>query len=524
MIAAATPSQGRVYLMGAGPGDVAYLTQQALQILARADVVIYDGLVNPQLLNNAPGHCQCIEVSKRWGQANYTQAQIEQLMVQYCQQGLQVVRLKSGDPLIFGRSAGEIAALQASRCDFMLVPGLSSALAAPLLAGIPLTDAEVSRCLAIFSGHEPAKLPWASLAGLETLVILMGTQHLEEVVTQLQQYGRSPQTAIAVIHRGGWPEQQTWFGTLATIPEQTAGVDLAPAVIVIGAVVNRRFSTTEQHQVVPRQLPLQGKTILVTRAASQSETFCAQLQQLGATVLSMPALEIGPPTSWQPLDQAITHLQDFDWVLLTSTNGVDAFWHRLLHQGQDVRSLAGLQIAVVGRKTADYLEQRGLKPDFVPTHYVADNLATELLAGEDLSGLKMLFPRVETGGRDALVAALTTRGAALVEVPAYESRRPAQVDPLIVRALQNRTVDAVTFASSKTVQYFCQLLDQAVMAQPGTTTPTWQAWLAGSCITSIGPQTSATCQQYLGRVDVEAQEYTLDGLTQALMARWSAQA
>jgi uroporphyrinogen III methyltransferase/synthase len=262
-------------------------------------------------------------------------------------------------------------------------------------------------------------------------------------------------------------------------------------------------------------LPLTGKTILVTRAAQQSSQFTKLLRSEGATVIEMPALEIRPPSSWEGLDRAIAHLGDFQWLILTSANGVEYFWERLVTLGKDARSLAGVKIAVVGQKTAASLKQKGLQPDFIPPDFVADSLIENF--PESLAAQKVLFPRVETGGREVLVQELTARGAKVVEVAAYQSGCPVQISPEAWQALQQQAVDIVTFASSKTVQNFYQLVESACSSYPQITI---ESLLKKVCIASIGPQTSATCRQLLGRVDVEAQEYTLEGLTKAIVQKY----
>ena len=255
--------------------------------------------------------------------------------------------------------------------------------------------------------------------------------------------------------------------------------------------------------------PLAGKTILVTRSVNQLSQFSTRLEQEGATVVEMPALEIGPPSSWEALDQAIAHLADFDWLILTSTNSVDYFFERLATlRGNS--ALTGLKIAVVGEKTAQSLQQRSFQPDFMPPEFVADSLVQHL---PPLAGKRVLFPRVETGGREVLVKELTAEGAEVVEVAAYQSQCPKAIAPVALVALQQQAVDVITFASSKTVKYFYQL----VAAVPEL--PPLEEWLQRVCIASIGPQTSKTCLALLGRVDVEAKEYTLEGLTQAVV-RW----
>ena len=234
------PLSGKVYLLGAGPGSVAYLTVRGYQLLTRAEVVVYDALVDGELLALVPETCETVLVGKRGGQPSMPQAAIDRQLVAYCQQGRQVVRLKSGDPFIFGRTTSEIQALKLAGCDFEVIPGISSALAAPLLAGIPLTDPVLSRCFAVLSAHEPLALDWPTLARLETLVILMGGQHLPLIVEQLQRYGKSSQTPIALIRWAGHPQAQIWSGTLTTILSETAGAALSPCVMVIGEVVKLR--------------------------------------------------------------------------------------------------------------------------------------------------------------------------------------------------------------------------------------------------------------------------------------------
>ncbi|MBW4456223.1 MAG: uroporphyrinogen-III C-methyltransferase [Nostoc indistinguendum CM1-VF10] len=536
-----TQEKGKVYLVGAGPGDVAYLTVKAYNLLAATQVLVYDALVDAQLLQCVPPDCLKLDVGKRGGKPSTTQTEINKLLVKHCQQGKQVIRLKSGDPLIFGRCTSEIEALKASGCDFELVPGISSALAAPLLAGIPLTDPVLSRTFAVLTAHEPEVLDWEALSRLETLVILMGGQHLPEIVDQLVRHGRSHLTPIAIIRWAGTPRQQIWTAQLGNILEQTTELSISPAVIVIGEVVGlrkylqpeniyldeiirqepgERHSQTEPESTPTPQpmlsnfpsstLPLTGKTILVTRSVGQSSQFSDHLIALGATVIEMPTLEIGPPSSWEGLDDAIAHLSDFDWLIFTSTNGIDYFFERLIAQEKDTRALAGVKIAVVGEKTAHCLKQRSLQPDFIPPNFIADSLVENF--PEDLHGKKVLFPRVESGGREVLVKELTLKGAKVIEVAAYQSCCPSGIPAEAKLALQNRKIDVITFASSKTVQFFSQLTDKIFSNNPDTS-----QFLEGVCIASIGPQTSKTCHFLFRRVDVEAQEYTLDGLTQALI-------
>ncbi|NMG06040.1 uroporphyrinogen-III C-methyltransferase [Brasilonema sp. UFV-L1] len=542
--------RGKVYIVGAGPGDVAYLTVKAYKLLSEAEVLVYDALVNDELLEYVPSDCLKLNVGKRGGQPSTPQAEINELLIKYCQHRKQVIRLKSGDPFIFGRCSSEIEALKTAGCEFEVVPGISSALAAPLLAGIPLTHPVMSRCFAVFTAHEPDALDWEALSRLETLVILMGGQHLAEIIHRLVGQGQcskkaaprrlTPLTPIAIIKWAGTPQQKIWTGTLENILEQISGVSLSPVVIVIGEVVELSsylqpekisldkfpIADTLQSQTMHTHLPvspsslypLTGKTIVVTRAAGQSSQFTQVLASFGANVIEMPTLEIGPPSSWESLDSAIAHISDFDWLILTSTNGVDYFFERLFPQDKDARALAGIKIAVVGEKTAQRLNHHCLQADFIPPNFVADSLVENF--PEELTGKKILFPRVESGGREILVQQFTAKEAEVTEVAAYQSCCPKSVAPSAELALQSGTVDVITFASSKTAQFFYELA-QKIFSEDSQNNPSFVTdALEGVCIASIGPQTSKTCRSLFGHVDVEAEEYTLDGLTQALI-KWA---
>lgn len=502
---------GIIYFVGAGPGSLDYLTLRGYELLQRADVVFYDALVAPELLACCRSTCECVEVGKRSQRASIPQTEINQSLVDRCQRGQRVVRLKGGDVGLFGRLREELTALTAAGCTFEIVPGVSSALAAPLLAGLCLTEKHSSRVVAIGTAHDMEALNWAALCQLDTLVLLMATQNLGPIIEQLFRFGRADTEAIALIRWAGHPQQQAWFGTLATIRAQVSGKNLAPAVIVIGPGAVPLFPGRLEN--VPQRspdlafmsTPLHDQTILVTRAASQVSSFSQQLQRLGATVLEMPTLEIGPPQDWHGLDQALQNLTAFDWLILTSHNGVDFFFQRLETLGLDSRALGKLKIAVVGEKTAQTLKNYGLRPDFVPPAFIADALIAHFPVS--VAGLSVLFPRVETGGRPILVEAFRAAGATVTEVAAYESRCPTQVDPAVQKALEEHQINTITFTSSKTVQHFCQLLGGSDRCQE---------LLNQAKIASIGPQTSQTCQTLLGRVDIEAQEHSLDGLLAAL--------
>jgi uroporphyrinogen III methyltransferase / synthase len=491
---------GKVYIIGAGPGDRSHLTLRAQQLLTSADSVVYDALVDESLLQLLPERCQQVYVGKRGGQPSISQTEINQILLEQAQIVDQVVRLKSGDPFIFGRTTSEIDTLAAANCEYEIVPGVSAALAAPLLAGIPLTDPVLSYGFAVVSAHAPEALHWDALVQLPTLVILMGTSTLATTVKGLLDHGRSPQTPIAIIRWASMPQQEILVSDLGHIVAAVADRPMSPAVIVIGEVVRLRpFLRSD------RQLPLRDKTVLITRSLQQSGDLQTMLAAQGARTIEMPTLEIVPPSDWSQLDAAIQQLATYQWLILTSANGVQYFCDRLAHWGKDVRALAGVKIAVVGHKTAQFLEKRGLVADFVPPDFVADSLVANF--PEPLADRQILFPRVESGGREMLVDSFRSQGAVVTEVAAYQSICPVVADSNALAALQRQEVDIITFASSKTVRHFVELVQDQLSRRDLE-----RVWIA-----SIGPQTSDTCRELLGRVDIEATEYTMPGLVEAIL-------
>ena len=524
-----------VSFVGSGCGTIDLLTVRGFHLLQTAEIVIYDALVDASILTVLSPDCERIYVGKRGGIPSLKQPEIDRILVEAARRKTHVVRLKTGDPFIFGRTTSEIQALREAGIEYELVPGISSAIAAPLFASIPLTDLALSKSFTVLSAHDPEILDWQTLARLDTLVILMGAKTLPDIVQLLVRQGKSTNSAIAIIRSAGQPEEQIWTGTLGSITHLTKGESLSPCIIVIGEVVRlREFLMPVVKTVVepvikpvvetviepivetvtktvasnsPSHLPLQHQTILVTRSADQSPTFTTLLTDRGATVIEMPTLEITPPSTWDGLDHAIAHIKTYDWIILTSANAVDYFFDRFSTLNQDVRSIAGLNIAVVGKKTAQFLKKRGFNPDFTPPTFVADSLFEHFPT--PVEGLRILFPRVESGGREVLVQSFTSAGAIVTEVATYQSACPTIADEQAINALQNNHITLLTFASSKTVKHFCQLLER-------TLGETWLESLKGITVASIGPQTSKTCEELLGRIDCEAIEYTLEGLVEAI--------
>ncbi|WP_017327803.1 uroporphyrinogen-III C-methyltransferase [Synechococcus sp. PCC 7336] len=495
-------SAGKVYLVGTGLGGLDTLTLRAWEILQRAEVAIADDLVGPQVLAALPDHCELIRAGKRGGRPSTKQAEIDRLAVSRARAGLRVVRLKSGDPGMFGRLVEEVRALRAAGCACEIVPGISAAISGSLMAGIPLTEKTLSRSVTVATAHDLDALPWGALAQLDTVVFLMGTRGLAQLCDRLVAAGKDPATAIALVRHAGRPEQQVWTGELASFARQMASLaaPLSPAVIVVGETVRLR---DDIHMT--GKTPLAGKTVVVTRANAQSGALVRQLQDLGAVVADMPTLEIVPPSDLGPLDEAIAQLSAFGWLVLASGNGVRAFFERLQATELDSRALHSVKVAVVGRKTAEVLQEYGIRPDFIPPEFVADALAETLpLSGGD----RILFPRVESGGRATLIRDLAARGAQVAEVAAYQSRCPDRIDPAVLALLQHQQVDVLTFASSKTVLHFHQLLTNEEFDFN---------LLDRAKIAAIGPKTAETCDDLLGRTDICASEYTLNGLVEAVV-------
>ncbi len=502
---------GKVYLIGAGPGDPGLLTLKGQRCLAAADVVVYDYLANDALLVHARPDAERIYVGKRGGDHTLAQDQITALLVQQARAGKTVARLKGGDPFIFGRGGEEAEELRAAGIPFEVVPGVTSAVAAPAYAGIPLTHRDFTSSVAFITGHEDPEKPrsdiaWDKLAtGVGTLVFLMGVGNLPEIVAQLTRHGRSPETPVALIRWGTRADQQTVTGTLRDIVDRVAAAKLKPpAVIVVGEVVALREKLRWAED-----RPLFGRRIVVTRAREQASALAERLQAEGAEVLEFPAIEIVPPESWGPLDAAVGRIAEYRWILFTSANGVRFFWERLRAAGRDARSLAPARVAAIGPATADALRARGIEPDLVPAEYKAEGILAAL-AAEPLAGARVLIPRA-TEAREALPAELEKRGAKVDVVPAYRTIQSTREAKSLQELLAARRVDAVTFTSSSTVTNFCQALGEAELA----------ALLDGVTIACIGPITAGTAQQQGLTPHIVCADYTIPALVTALAAHFA---
>ena len=495
--------KGKVYLVGAGPGDPGLLTLKGKAELERAGAVIYDFLANEALLRFTRPECEKICVGKRAGEPSVSQEEINNLLVSKARDGMIVVRLKGGDPFIFGRGGEEAEALTRAGVPFEVVPGISAGYAAPAYAGIPVTHRDLASSVIFLTGHEdPAKpgsnLDWEKLAtGVGTLVLFMGVKNLPEITAALVRQGRNPETPAAVIRWGTRAGQQVVTGTLTDIARKAAKID-PPAVTVIGEVVKLR----EELNWFER-LPLFGKRIVTTRAQEQCDTLRESLEALGAETLEIPAIEIRDPQSWEPLDKAIRRLSQFDYLLVTSANGVKNFVRRLQACGRDMRDLKGLTIGAIGPATAAAFARAGIRVDFLPREYRAEGLI-EALDAHDVHAKSFLIPRAKEA-RDILPETLRRRGARVEVVEAYETVAPEFPIAELERLLRPLP-DAITFTSSSTATNFLRLLKSSNL----------RSAIEGVALASIGPITSETLRKQGLSVAIEAAESTAAGLVQAI--------
>jgi uroporphyrinogen III methyltransferase / synthase len=496
-----------VYLIGAGPGDPGLITVKGLELLRRADVVVYDQLASPELLREAPAGAELIYVGKKAGAHAVPQGGINALLVAKANSGLMVVRLKGGDPFVFGRGGEEAEELAAAGISFEIVPGVTSAVAVPAYAGIPVTHRRYTTLVTFITGHEdPTKdastIPWAALGqNPGTLVFLMGVKNLAENCRQLVQAGRTPETPAAVIEKGSTPSQRTVSGTLATIADaaREAGIK-PPAILVVGGVVELADTLAWWEN-----RPLWGKTAVVTRSRDQASRLVEGLSTAGARCVEVPTIEIVPPADFTPLDSALQHLNRYDWVIFTSANGVSAFMDRVFRMGLDVRALGRARLAVIGPATGEALRQYGLVADVVPKTFQAEGLL-EVLTPRLLGGTRVLLARAEQA-RDVLPEGLVELGMAVDVVPVYRARPPESVPPEAAQVLEEGKVDVLTFTSSSTVHNFAGLVGQA----------RFQSLAATAAVASIGPITTGTLQEYGITPQIEPAAFTIPALAAAII-------
>ena len=501
--------QGKVYLVGAGPGDPGLITVKGLQCLQEAEVVAYDRLVDRRLLEEAPSNAELIDVGKVRGERREQQDEINSFLIEKATEGKRVVRLKGGDPFIFGRGGEEAEALERACVPFEIVPGITSAIAAPAYAGIPLTHRKVASSVTIVSGSEdPTKetssIDWRLLAtGSGTLVVLMGWENLPRIVDTLKEHGMASSTPAALVQWGTEPYQRTVTGHLENILERGRQASLTPPVVaVFGQVVNLRDTI---HWFDTK--PLFGKRVLVPRTRAQASAFSRRLLEEGADPVEIPTIVIQPLEDFTDLDPVLASLPSYAWVVFTSTNGVEAVFQRLGHLGMDTRAFGSTRVCAIGPATASALKEQGIVADFIPSEYVSEAIV-EGLGSKDLKGKPVLLLRAEEG-RAALTTGLSQQGALVKEVPVYRTTLPQDSRENARSLLSDDRMDVVAFTSSSTVRNLIELLD-------GDTNP-----LKSAIIACIGPITAQTARESGLEVDIMAEEHTIPGLVEALVEHFS---
>lgn len=498
-------ARGIVYLVGAGPGDPGLLTIRGREVLRSCDDVVYDALVNEEMLTAeiAGRDVERHFVGKRGGGESVRQDEIDALLVRLARDGRRVVRLKGGDPFVFGRGGEEAQALARAGIEFEVVPGITAGIAAPAYAGIPVTHRAVATAVTFVTGHEdPEKdatgTDWHALARSgATLVLYMGVRTLPDVARELLAGGRAADTPAAVIERATYPSQRVVTGTLATIAERAREADVAaPAITIVGDVVRLR----EEIEWFEGR-PLAGKRIVVTRARAQASSLSARLRELGAEVIEMPAIRL-EALDPAPLHRALDALSGYDWLVFTSQNAVELVWRVMRERGLDARSVAHARVAAIGRATADALLDHGLAADAVPEQFVAESLVEALRRRDDVKGKRVLLARA-AAARDVLPEGLRAIGAHVDEIPIYRTVLDGDGGARVAARLHGGEIDLVTLTSSSTAQFFVEAVGvEAARAAP---------------VASIGPVTSASARALGLRVDIEAGEATIAGLVEAVV-------
>jgi len=498
---------GKVYLIGAGPGDEGLFTIKGMECLKTADTVIYDNLINPSLLKNCKAGAELIFVGKMASNHTLTQDEINQLLIDKAKEGKNIARMKGGDPLVFGRGSEEAMELKNNGIEFEFVPGVTSGIAAPCYAGIPFTHRGFTATAAFITGHEdPNKedtdINWEKLAtACGTLVFYMGVKNLPNIVEQLTKNGRSPQTPVALVRRGTYNHQETYTGTLENIVEVAKTNNVKPPVItIVGEVVSLR----EELRWFDKR-PLFGRRTLVTRSRTQASELKLKLENLGADVIEFPTIDIQPVKDLSVLDVHLKALSTFTWVVFTSVNAVDIFFKRLFEIGLDSRALFGVKVAVIGEETGITLKKYGVQHDLVPEKYTSESTVAALLkVKQDFSTDKVLLP-TSAIARDVISTELKKRGAQIVSVTVYDNFVPGYTTEEMDKIF-SQVPELITFTSSSTVTNLVEILKihgkENLLSQ-----------IKGA---SIGPVTSDTLKQNNIQIALEAEVHTIEGLVNAI--------
>lgn len=515
--------RGKVYLVGAGPGDIGLLTIKGLRYLRKADVVVYDFHLNAQVLNYINHRAEFIYAGKRGGHHTLTQDEINAILIAKAKEGKTVCRLKGGDPFVFGRGGEEAEALAREGIEFEIVPGVSSAIAAPAYAGIPLTHRLFSSSFAVIPGYEDttkteSAIDWGKLAtGVGTLVFLMAVKNLDQIVHKLIEHGRKPDTPVAVIRWGTRPEQKTVVGTLDTIATLVAETHIKPpAVMIVGEVVRLRETLAWYEKK-----PLFGYRILVTR--ERMEGF-EPLEELGAEILEFPTIEIVPPESFGEIDASIDRIASYDWIIFTSRNGVKYFFRRFLERERDIRELKGVKICAIGTKTAQEVNKYGIRVDLVPEEFRAEGLIeafSQMRLGDDgdfvkgasppddlqtLKGLRFLLPRAEKA-REIFPDKIRELGGEIDVPTVYRTVKPESRGKRIRRFLREGKISIATFTSAATFHNFREIMGEEA-----------DEYLKDVPIAAIGPVTAKAIEKAGFRVQIMPKEATVEAMVEEIIA------
>ena len=496
--------KGKVYIIGAGPGDPGLITLKGVECLREADVVIYDYLVGVDILLYASEKARLIYAGKRGKNHTIPQAEINALLVREVLAGNVVARLKGGDPFLFGRGGEEAEALAGAGLPFEVVPGVTSAVSVPAYAGIPLTHRGFSSTMAFVTGHEdPTKdksdINWKALADIGTLVFLMGVKSLPSIVTNLTKYGKDPATPAALIRWGTTPDQETLVSTIGDIVQRVEETGFRPpAVLVVGSVVGLR-----EHINWFERKPLFGKGVVITRPIEQAAEFAALLRAQGARVIHFPTIKIVPADGWRDLDRAIGAIGDYQWIIFTSANGVSNFFRRLRELRLDLRELKGICICAIGPATADAVENRGIKVDLIPESFISEGVI-EAFKKENIKGARILLPRAETA-RDVIPAELAKLGAKVDVVTVYRTISSGRGKSELEKLIGEGKVDVITFTSSSTVTNFVEIMGREFVLPPQVK------------IACIGPVTAATAKKAGMKIDIMQEKYTIPGLVEGMV-------
>lgn len=500
-------SEGKVFFVGAGPGEPDLITMRGKKLIDSADAVVYDALANSALLParaRETGRPELYYVGKRGGaKDSVSQQEINELLVRLAREGKRVVRLKGGDPFVFGRGSEEAQSMNDSSIPFEVVPGITSGIAAPSYAGIPVTHRGLSTSVTFVTGHEDPAKPhtqtnWSALAKSGgTIVLYMGVKTLPAITNALVEGGMAPDIPAAAIQWGTHPRQRTVVATLETIAAKAVEQNISsPSIIVIGwsVVLREELNWFEQR-------PLFAKRIVVTRATQQAQALSEKLRELGADVIEMPATQVAR-LDLAPLRVAVRDLSSYQWLILTSQNAVSIFWEQLLGEARDARALAGLRIAAVGPATAGALLEHGIAVDVIPDRFVAEGLLEKMRERDDVSGNRVLYVTAE-GARDVLPRGLTEIGAEVVVLEIYRSIIDGQGAARLARAIEAGKVDLATFTSGSAVRGYVEAVGEDLAARIPAA--------------SIGTQTTEALRDAGIEVKVEAKESTIDGLVSAVL-------